>query len=88
MVVLAKAFDDLLTQLGIPNPDQCELAKGNLIAHYTENLEICVFLLISEYIFLEKTKVMTGLQQWKISTGYATWGCSVVHLVDPTSICD
>lgn len=86
--MLAKTFDDLLTQVGISNPDQYQLAKGNLITHFPENLEICIFLLISEYVFLKKTKVMAGLQQWKISTGYATWGCSVVHLVDPTSICD
>lgn len=86
--MLAKAFDDLFTQVGISNPDQCEQAKGNLITHYTENLELCVFRLISEYFFLEKTNVMAGLQQGKISTGCATWGYSVVHLVDPTSICD
>lgn len=54
--MLAKTFDDLLTQMGISNPDQCELGRGNLITHFADSFERCVFFLISDYIFLKKTK--------------------------------
>lgn len=50
--MLAKTFDDLLTQMGISRADQHELGKRNLITHFTDNFEIGGFFLISDYIFL------------------------------------
>lgn len=88
MVLLAKMFDDLLAQVGFSNADQRDPGRGNPITHFADSFEICVFFLISDCVFLKKeTKVTAELQQWKISTSYATGGYSVVHLVDPTGIC-